>query len=580
MNRSITYGSRVSFGTCVAGLLFCASPARASDWNNVAGDSARSGLSRDVGPSAASVAWTSPSAAASGSPIFIEGNRAFRAGNFSSSASPATAECFDVDTGALSWSKVVPLGTLQNGRGYCLGVDHGRAYFTRREKIYALDSANGAVVWESALAFTVSSEIIGTHILPALTLAFAPDGDLIVDAYESVVRIRGGDGATVWETPRPAAGVGGLGVAVHNGSVYAHLNSSLGNELMRLDLTSGSLLYLSGPLSDTPPIGPPFMGADGSIHAGFAAFLLTSPAKLVTLRDDGSAFVPQWTVSTAASGVAGYATSPDGSVIHAGSATGTSLVLERLDAGTGNVIATSAAIPYIGYSDAQHLAVDASGRVYLTTRNGASIGKVIALDPNLAQLWSQSVAGDFVSGPALGRDGTLVLASGGIVTAFRTEHARGRSFCFGDGGGTACPCTAGFAGNGCPNSEFAGGARLTYDGVASASSDSFSLHGFALPSGPCLFFQGSSSAIGSLGTNFGDGLLCLGGTVIRLGVDNSVQGLASYPGPSAAPVSAAGFIPTTSPVARSYQIWFRDTAAFCGGTTFNLTNGIEVLWVP
>jgi len=29
---------------------------------------------------------------------------------------------------------------------------------------------------------------------------------------------------------------------------------------------------------------------------------------------------------------------------------------------------------------------------------------------------------------------------------------------------------------------------------------------------------------------------------------------------------------------RYYQIWYRDAAAFCTSNTFNLTNGLEVIW--
>jgi hypothetical protein len=31
---------------------------------------------------------------------------------------------------------------------------------------------------------------------------------------------------------------------------------------------------------------------------------------------------------------------------------------------------------------------------------------------------------------------------------------------------------------------------------------------------------------------------------------------------------------------RSYQAWYRNAAAFCTPSTFNLTNGYSVTWAP
>ena len=43
--------------------------------------------------------------------------------------------------------------------------------------------------------------------------------------------------------------------------------------------------------------------------------------------------------------------------------------------------------------------------------------------------------------------------------------------------------------------------------------------------------------------------------------------------------SACGFVVGT-PGTRTYQVWYRNAAAFCNAETFNLTNGVEVVWVP
>jgi hypothetical protein len=47
-----------------------------------------------------------------------------------------------------------------------------------------------------------------------------------------------------------------------------------------------------------------------------------------------------------------------------------------------------------------------------------------------------------------------------------------------------------------------------------------------------------------------------------------------------------GALPTVSvrggvaaPGTRTYQGWYRNAAAFCTTATFNLTNGLEIIWI-
>ena len=148
------------------------------------------------------------------------------------------------------------------------------------------------------------------------------------------------------------------------------------------------------------------------------------------------------------------------------------------------------------------------------------------------------------------------------------------SYCFGTA--TTCPCAnAGSPGNGCANSNFAIGANLTATGNAQVSADSVLLTGTNMPNGPVLYFQGTTqvSAI------FGDGLRCVGGAVIRLGVKFNVGNTSSYPTGADLPVSIKGMIPAAGGT-RHYQAWYRDAMAFCTVSTFNLSNGITITWTP
>jgi hypothetical protein len=115
---------------------------------------------------------------------------------------------------------------------------------------------------------------------------------------------------------------------------------------------------------------------------------------------------------------------------------------------------------------------------------------------------------------------------------------------------------------------------LTNTGLASIAADSLALVASSI-TGPALFFQGTGVFAGGNGIVFGDGLLCAGGAITRLGVVFPVGGTATYTGP----VHTSGGI--VAPGTFRYQCWYRDASAgFCPPSTFNLTNGTIVSWIP
>jgi hypothetical protein len=190
-----------------------------------------------------------------------------------------------------------------------------------------------------------------------------------------------------------------------------------------------------------------------------------------------------------------------------------------------------------------------------------------------AAAFSMNHAGKFALRFTHGATGSSIV-SGEVLVPTPTM-----SFCFGDGTGTACPCAnSGSLGRGCANSTFAGGARLSSSGVASVtpSYDSLTLTASDIP-GPGLFFQGSGTFAGGFGVTFGDGLLCSGGTITRLGVVFPTGSLATYPGGlTPNPIHVGGAVSAGD--VRNYQCWYRDAAAFCTGSTYNLTQSISLTW--
>jgi len=161
----------------------------------------------------------------------------------------------------------------------------------------------------------------------------------------------------------------------------------------------------------------------------------------------------------------------------------------------------------------------------------------------------------------------------------------GTAYCFGDGSGaTACPCDPGQSGGpgeGCANS-FGTGGKLSASGIAQVSNDQVVLRVESLPpSTNALFFQGTAQTNGGNGQHFGDGILCAGGSVIRLGTRTTSGGVAQFGyGIAGDPlVSVRGQIPGGGGT-RHYQVWYRNSASFCTAAVFNLSQGLTIPWAP
>ena len=160
------------------------------------------------------------------------------------------------------------------------------------------------------------------------------------------------------------------------------------------------------------------------------------------------------------------------------------------------------------------------------------------------------------------------------------------TFCAGDGSGVACPCgNNGAPGRGCGTSISSSGAVLNGLGVASTNNDTFVLSLANAPIGvAALFFQGTSASGGGAGVVFGDGVRCVSGSIIRLGIKTTTNGgvlggIANYPSAGDASITTRGAVPATGGV-RLYQAWFRNSAPYCTASTFNLSNGLRVTWLP
>jgi hypothetical protein len=561
----------VSASMLFASVCLFASSASAADWNNSGGNPGRNGLSTEVGPSAPTVLWSGSRPSVAALQAVTEGNRVFmvRAPNWFPVGEPmgSTIVCQDLSTGSELWHFDIPYNPT-DGPTWLGGVSHGRVYASRAGynqgllPLYCLDAATGAQLWVSSNPITAQGE----------GFVFAPNGDPIVGSATEVSRINHLTGTTVWSAPRHGFPLGGCGVVITSTAVYA-TDSLNGIGIKRFDLATGAPSYatrLLGNVSqDCPMVGP-----DGTIYQFTQES--SSVCHYIALTDTGMGFVQKWSVPSGLTAFAGFGIGPDGSVYHLAP----NNEIHRLDPATGATLNTTGPLPTDPGSPVfPHFAIDAQGKVFLTNGQYSS-GILASYNADLSLRWSISIPGAYASGPVLAQNGTLLIAGTGTdVIAFR-DPGSSVPFCLGDGTGTACPCgNSGASGHGCASSVSAAGAQLQGSGNASVSNDTLVLAGSGMPNSAALYFQGTAQIAGGLGVTFGDGLRCAGGTIVRLGAETNVAGASQYPSGNDQPISVRGQIPLAGSV-RTYQAWYRNAASYCTPSTFNLTNGLQLAWVP
>lgn len=157
-------------------------------------------------------------------------------------------------------------------------------------------------------------------------------------------------------------------------------------------------------------------------------------------------------------------------------------------------------------------------------------------------------------------------------------------FCAGDGhaGSMPCPCgnNGSTDGHGCAGLPNASGAYLDATGIPSYAGDTVLLHGQDMPPNSiCLFFQGSVLVNGGFGVPFNDGLVCAGGTQVRLGtrqVDPQGDAVFGFGEPGDPLLHVAGGVGPAGG-AFVYQTWYRNPNGPCGNRS-NTSNGLLINW--
>ena len=198
--------------------------------------------------------------------------------------------------------------------------------------------------------------------------------------------------------------------------------------------------------------------------------------------------------------------------------------------------------------------------------NGHSWGNSISGDGQLATF--QSWATNLVLGDTNGHADIFLTTTEQVYLPF----------CFGDGTGTACPCSnTGLPSRGCENTASTGGAYLMASGTASLGADDLNLIVRELPASVTTYFVQGSSLYGAPST-FGDGIRCHGGPTIATKTANA-SGIITYgPGAGDSPISTLTTIPPAS--TRYYQAGYAASPNLCGGANFNWSSAVSVVWYP
>jgi hypothetical protein len=144
---------------------------------------------------------------------------------------------------------------------------------------------------------------------------------------------------------------------------------------------------------------------------------------------------------------------------------------------------------------------------------------------------------------------------------------------------SGCPCVPSLqpVAGGCRNST-GQSATLFSAGTPSVLADSIQLVAKEMPpgtSGTC--FQGT--ALFAPPAVYGDGLLCVTGTLLRLGTQFAPTGDIDWPIPAIGSISVAGGV-SPSGATHYYQVVYRDSPSFCTPATFNVTSAERLIWVP
>jgi hypothetical protein len=247
-----------------------------------------------------------------------------------------------------------------------------------------------------------------------------------LDRYDALT------GARLWRTPRRANVWEYAGAAIFGNAVYVVDLIGGKHYLKRFNLTTGAFEYQGPAMVGGNLENAPFVGLDGRIYVTRAQNNDDRFDFLYSFTDTGTEIVENWRTPAHGGGAAArWGVGPDGS-IYSMSWTGTPInaesygYLQRLNPDTGAIVNESTTEIRATYMQI-HMAIDQRGVLYVSNGHSGgpfspTTGRLYSFNADLTERWVVST-GDNLNqgGPALGTDGTLVVAGpNNNIWAYRT----------------------------------------------------------------------------------------------------------------------------------------------------------------
>ncbi len=395
--------------------LACASHTYAQNWSNSGGNAARNCLSSEIGPDANDPLWSgAPSSIISWNPA-IDGDRVFsiRQTSFPPESTGSPIVAFNIDTGAVLWTRHIP-AVSGDWSTWVVGARDSRVYASRAgngasvsSPMLCLDASNGQTIWSTAPNTIDAGPYDGAN--------FATNGDIIICSFRTIKRFRAADGTLAWSANRLGSVSGSCGGALFGDAIYVADAAPGGTVIKRYNLTTGAFQYQSPVLIGFTIQQHPFVSPDGTLYVARTQNNLNTDF-FYALDDTGSALTIRWSIPSQWSTNGEYGVGPDNSVYMMAPGG----MLTRRNPTDGSLMNSYGPIAADFLSP--HFAIDAAGKVFFS--NGAfSNGMLYAFNADLSFRWSLSVPNANIGGPALGRDGTLIMSGSGTnLRAIRTPR--------------------------------------------------------------------------------------------------------------------------------------------------------------
>jgi PKD repeat protein len=366
------------------------------NWATVGGNNQRNGLSKIVGPdSVDSPAWTITSASSLwGNSVFTYGNKFVTSRVTFTPSYTAKIECRSITDGSLLWDKQVYPSSIMYAVGFSEFAVYAHDYST--DSLYALSPLDGSVLW------SFYEDMFGGNS----GILFACNGDPVVRGK----RLDKYTGEVVWSYDYIVPVGPNAGYAGYRNTFYHYTGTiTTPKTVFALDMETGDFKYESVPLDgDADQEMPMTIGNDGTIY------LCRDGGNLYALEDTGTELLVKWQYDPVGSNLTGnFGSDSAGNVYIIDSD-----AIKLLSKVNGRVLDSSDFSISFGFNPT--ISVDGEGKVYICNSLDAG-GKYYCLSSDLQTLiWEMNVPYNYYCGPALAKDGTLIIiGSGTQIKAYR-----------------------------------------------------------------------------------------------------------------------------------------------------------------